>query len=173
MKKLLLFVSVLALTLTGCEDNETPNTVLTSEIKVDGVSFNPTRNGLNTYFVEGNSEVADRRFFTLIKGSGENISQAIYVNLDLWDGRSNEGGSYIFHIGEVGTNLFANGMYLEGDVSYQLAGGTVHVTQMTDGYYKLVFENVQAVNVFSQTQQEKLITGEFKAKFNVINVPVE
>gem|GEM_PF-7018609 len=171
MKKLLLFMSVLALTLTGCEDNETPNTVLTSEIKVDGISFNPSRNGLSTYFVEGNGEVEDRRFLSIIKGSGNNISEAIYLTLELREGRTNEGGSYIFHLGETATNVFATGAYLIGETSYFLSAGTVHVTEMTDGYYKLVFDEVQAVNMFSPTVDEKLISGEFKAKFKVINVP--
>ncbi|MEL1243296.1 hypothetical protein AAEO56_03385 [Flavobacterium sp. DGU11] len=174
MKKLLLFVAALGFALTGCEKNDdAPNTVLTSEVKVDGVDFKPSQNGASTYFTAGGADTNDQRHFSLIKGNGTNIFQAIYVTLELRDGQSNDGGDYIFEMGETATNLFANGVYVEGDMAWQLAAGTVHVTEMTDGYYKLVFDNVQALNGFNPGGTERLITGEFKAKFTVIDPLVD
>tara|TARA_B100001105_G_scaffold248812_1_gene234986 strand:+ start:354 stop:872 length:519 start_codon:yes stop_codon:yes gene_type:complete len=172
MKKLFLFVMALAFTLTGCEDNESPSTIMTSEITVDDVSFKPSRTGLLTYFMEGTDEVQDVRHLNLIKTNGNIITQGIYINLDLKEGRTNEGGSYIFHIGETATNLFANGIYVEGEMSYGIAGGTVHVTEMTDGYYKLIFEDVEARDVFNPSNN-RMINGEFKGKFKVVNPTIE
>ncbi|WP_294818961.1 hypothetical protein [uncultured Flavobacterium sp.] len=172
MKKLLLFVSALALTLTGCEDNDSPDTVLTSDITVNNVGFKPSRNGATTFFSEGTGDSEDRRQFSLVKSSGANVTQGIYITLQLREGRTNEGGSYIFHIGETATNLFANGFYTEGEKSYGIAGGTVHVTEMTDGYFKLVFDDVEARDVFNQSEP-KLISGEYKAKFKVVEPAIE
>lgn len=172
MKKLFLFVSALALMLTGCEDNESADRILTSEIKVDDVNFKPSSNNLFTYYVEGTAETQDTRHFNLIKTNGNQITQGIYITLDLREGRDNEGGSYIFHIGETATNLFANGIYVEGEMSYSLAGGTVHVTEMTDGYYKLIFEDVEARDVFNMANN-RMISGEFKGKFRVIDPTID
>ncbi|MGQ2981955.1 hypothetical protein [Flavobacterium sp.] len=171
MKRLFLFVSALALTLTGCEDNESASTIMTSEITVDDVSFKPSANGLFTYYMEGTDETQDMRHLNLLKTNGTTITQGIYINLDLKEGRTNEGGSYIFHIGETANNLFANGIYVEGEMSYGIAGGTVHVTEMTDGYYKLVFEDVEARDVFNMANN-RMINGEFKGKFKVVD-PME
>lgn len=172
MKKLFLFVSAFALTLTGCEDNESASPIMTSEITVDDVSFKPSRNGLFTYFIDGTDGEQDMRHLNLIKTDGNVITQGIYITLDLKEGRANEGGSYIFHIGETATNLFASGIYVEGEMSYGIAGGTVHVTEMTDGYYKLIFEDVEARDVFNMADN-RIINGEFKGKFKLVEPAID
>lgn len=157
MKKIIMFF-LTTMFLVSCSSDDAGSSNITSNIKIDGVSFVP-----NTITVDDASNTEEGSLVFALAKSSTKESVVVKINYPI-NSPTAPNGTYDFGIGETGTMLFAQGSYAKNNKYYSLAGYTVKVTKTGENNsFKLEFQNVEAVDI--NTGNISIISGSCEGTF--------
>jgi hypothetical protein len=180
MKKLFFALTVLAVALTGCDNDDDNNQLsFTSSVKIDGNDFNLSHDKNKTFLhttltpASNQPDSQNARMFTIQKETGENPETEQLAVVVRYPKGATVDGTYLFEIADPIGNRFGNGAYYTPEQTYSFAGYSVTVADLGNSKYKLTFNNVQAVYMMpnNSISEPIIISGTFEGTF--IELPIE
>ena len=159
MKKLiLLFVAAIAVSCSSDSGSSGGN--FESSLVVDGIAFEPNR---GTY---GNADgqVAGQTgtFFAMQKMNGDDLEQALYINVLYPVGSDGPEGVFDFGPGTA-QEFLANASFMNDGAGYSIVGTSVTVTRVGQHEFQFEFNNPVALD-FAEGFAEKPMSGSVRAK---------
>ncbi len=159
MKKIiLLFVAALAVSCSS--DSESSNANFESSLVVDGIAFKPNRGTYGS--TNGQVEGQTGTFFAMQKMNGNQLEQALYINVLYPIGSAGPEGEFDFGPG-TSDQFLANASFSDGQAGYVLTGTSVTVTQLADDEFRFTFNDPVAL-LMSEGFAEKPMSGTVRAK---------